>query len=397
MLSIQEGKTENHRKRLIQVRKTKDSLPGLAHPRVMKYSSSKTAPSARFGVAATKRAATLISLVLISGVLMPATARASVLGDFVSAVFHPSEKQTEVSFGGGNLQTMVLPKPAMNVNPTAGKGGGDIIIVDDSALMPSEGPSGTLADIDKPKNSMISVYIVREGDTLSGIAKLFGVSSNTILWANDLPRGSALQVGQTLTILPVTGVKYTVKKGDTISSVAKRFGADATEIATFNGIDDSLLAVGAQILIPDGEITAVTAPPVKRATGILVATLNSSKGNETQIGYYMRPLAGGVRTQGVHGYNGVDLAAPTGTPILAAAEGDVLIAKDMGWNAGYGGYVVIKHTNGTQTLYAHQSAVAVSPGQHVEQGQVIGYVGSTGKSTGAHVHFEIRNGIRNPF
>lgn len=368
----------------------------------MKYRSSKTVPSARFGVAGTKRAATLISLVLVSGVLMPATARASVLGDFVSAIFHTLEKQTEVSFGGGNLQTMVLPKPAMNVNPTAGKGGGDITIVDDSALMPSEGPSGTIADIEKPKNSMISVYIVREGDTLSGIAKLFGVSSNTILWANDLPRGSALRVGQTLTILPVTGVKYTVKKGDTIASVAKRFGADATEVASFNGIDGQTLTVGEDILIPDGEISVAVATPApnasgKRATGILAATLNSSKGTATQIGYYMRPLAGGVRTQGVHGYNGVDLAAPTGTPILAAAEGDVLIAKETGWNAGYGGYVVIKHANGSQTLYAHQSAVAVSPGQHVQQGQVIGYVGSTGKSTGAHVHFEIRNGIRNPF
>lgn len=353
----------------------------------MKYGRHKPARSA----------AALISLLLVSGVLMPATARASVLSDFFSAILHAPEKQKQASSVGGNLQTMLLPKPAMNDNPMAGKGGGDITVVDDSALMPSEGPSGTIADIEKPKNSTISIYIVREGDTLSGIAKLFGVSSNTILWANDLPRGSALRVGQTLTILPITGVKYTVKKGDTIAGIAKRFGADATEVENFNGIDNATLAVGAEILIPDGEIAAVAAAPVKRATGILAATLNAPKGSATQVGYYVRPLVGGVRTQGVHGYNGVDLAAPIGTPILAAAEGDVLIAKETGWNAGYGGYVVIKHANGSQTLYAHQSQVAVSPGQHVEQGQVIGYVGSTGKSTGAHVHFEIRNGIRNPF
>jgi len=344
-----------------------------------------------------RSAATLISLLLVLGALTPTTARASVLGDFVSAILHAPEKQKAVSSGSGNIQTMVLPKPAMNADPMAGKGGGDITIVDDSALMPSEGPSGTIADIEKPKNSMISVYVVREGDTLNGIAKLFKVSPNTILWANDLSRGSSLKIGQTLAILPVTGVKYTTKKGDTIASIAKRYGADATEIATFNDIDDGTLAVGTQILIPDGEIAAPAAAPVKRATGILAATLNSSRGTATQIGYYMRPLVGGVRTQGVHGYNGVDLAAPTGTPILAAAEGDVLIAKETGWNAGYGGYVVLKHGNGSQTLYAHQSQVAVSPGQHVEQGQVIGYVGSTGKSTGPHVHFEIRNGIRNPF
>ncbi len=356
----------------------------------MKYRSSTSARSA----------ATLISLLLISGALMPATARASVLGDFVSAIFHAPEKQTEVSFGGGNLQTMALPKPAMNVNPMAGKGGGDITIVDDSALMPSEGPSGTIADIEKPKSSMISIYIVREGDTLSGIAKLYNVSTNTIIWANNLSRGSALQIGQTLTILPVTGVKYTVKKGDTIASIAKKFGGDATEIADFNDINNATFAVGAEILIPDGEIAApaaVATASSKPATGILAATLNSHAGSAAQIGYYIRPIVGGVRTQGVHGYNGVDLAAPIGTPILAAAEGDVLIAREGGWNAGYGNYVVIKHANGSQTLYAHQSHVAVSPGQHVQQGQVIGYIGSTGKSTGAHVHFEIRNGIRNPF
>ena len=266
--------------------------------------------------------------------------------------------------------------------------------------MPSEGPSGTIADIEKPKNSMISVYVVREGDTLNGIAKLFKVSPNTILWANDLSRGSSLKVGQTLAILPVTGLKYTTKKGDTIAAIAKRYGADATEIATFNDIDDGTLAAGIQILIPDGELAAPLASASASkpaAKGILASTLNAKPGTATQKGYYIRPLSGGVKTQGVHGYNGVDLAAPIGTPILAAAEGDVLIAKATGWNAGYGGYVVIKHNNGSQTLYAHQSGVAVSPGQHVEQGQVIGYVGSTGKSTGAHVHFEIRNGIKNPF
>ncbi len=364
----------------------------------MKYSSHKTAPSARFGVAATKRAATLISLLLVSGVLMPATARASVLGDFVSSILHIPEKQKQASSGGGNLQTMVLPKPAMNVDPTAGKGGAEIMIVDRSAVAAEEGPSGTPVDYDKPKNSTISIYTVVEDDTLSGIAKLFKVSPNTILWANDLREGSVLKVGQTLTILPVTSLRYKVRKNDTIAGIAKRYNADAAEIANYNGIDDSTLTEGAYILLLDAEPAVVAAPAsTKSAKGVLSATLNSSKGTATQIGYYMRPLVGGVRTQGVHGYNGVDLAAPIGTPILAAAEGDVLIAKETGWNAGYGGYVVIKHANGTQTLYAHQSAVAVSPGQHVEQGQVIGYVGSTGKSTGAHVHFEIRNGIRNPF
>jgi murein DD-endopeptidase MepM/ murein hydrolase activator NlpD len=103
-----------------------------------------------------------------------------------------------------------------------------------------------------------------------------------------------------------------------------------------------------------------------------------------------------VRTQGIHGYNGVDLAAGVGTPILAAAGGEVIVAKGSGWNGGYGNYVVIKHPNGTQTLYAHMSSTAISSGAQVSGGEVIGYVGNTGRSTGSHLHFEVR-GAKNPF
>ena len=357
----------------------------------MKYRSRKTARSA----------ATLISLLLVLGALTPATARASVLGDFVSAILHAPEKQREASSGSGNLQTMVLPKPAMNADPMAGKGGAEIMIVDRNAVAAEEGPSGTPVDYDKPKNSTISLYTVVEGDTLSVIAKLFKVSPDTILWANDLPRNAVLRVRQTLVILPVTGVRYTVKSGDTLASIAKKFGADAADIGSFNGVDESTIVAGMKLIIPDGEIAvaATVAAPAssKPAKGILATTLNSRPGTAEQKGYYIRPIVGGVRTQGVHGYNGVDLAAPRDTPILASAAGTVLIAKETGWNAGYGGYVVIKHANGSQTLYAHMSSVLTYVGATVVQGQVIGRVGSTGKSTGAHVHFEIRNGIRNPF
>ncbi|MDP3646243.1 MAG: M23 family metallopeptidase [bacterium] len=280
----------------------------------------------------------------------------------------------------------------MNLDPAAGRGGGDITIVDDSALMPDEGPSGTIADIERPKNATISKYVVREGDTLSGIAKMYGVSPNTILWANDIPRASALKVGQILTILPITGVKYTIKKGDTLAGIAKRYGADADEIASFNGIEDAVLAAGVEILIPDGEVPTPT-PAAKSRT----LSYTTPVGTLSQIGYYLRPIAGGIRSQGIHGYNGVDFAAPTGTPIFASAEGETIVAKVTGWNGGYGQYVVVQHANGSQTLYAHASSVIVSVGQHVQQGQVIAYVGRTGKVTGSHVHFEIRNGIRNPF
>jgi murein DD-endopeptidase MepM/ murein hydrolase activator NlpD len=243
-----------------------------------------------------------------------------------------------------------------------------------------------------PKNSTISIYVVRENDTLLEIAAMFDVTVNTIMWANDIKRDTALQVGQTLTILPVTGIKYTVKTGDTLASIAKKYQGDAEEIAGYNGLDGAL-AAGTEIIIPDG-VLATVAPVVSRPA----TTLSSSGASQSQYaGYYMRPISGGVRTQGIHGYNGVDLAAPIGTPILAAAAGEVIISRQGGWNGGYGNYIVVKHANGTQTLYAHNSSNIVGIGQYVVQGQVIGYVGTTGRSTGSHVHFEIRGGPRNPF
>jgi murein DD-endopeptidase MepM/ murein hydrolase activator NlpD len=329
------------------------------------------------------------------GTLLPAVARASVLSVILASIRGNVAFAQASTNTFGSVQTMALLKPAMNLDPAPDKGGGDITIVDGSALLPEEGPTGTIADISKPKNSTISVYVVREGDTLSSIAKLFGVSASTILWANDLPKSATIRTGQTLTILPITGVKYTVKSGDTLASIAKKYHADAGEIASFNGLDGSSLAVGTEIIIPDGEISAPA--PAKKASVTSRASTAVSVRSGATIGSFMAPLSSYTRTQGIHGYNGTDLAAPSGTAIVAAASGEVIVARGSGYNGGYGSYVVIQHSDGSQTLYAHQSRVIVSVGQSVVQGQVIGYVGNTGRSTGSHLHFEIRNGPRNPF
>jgi LysM repeat protein len=351
-------------------------------------------------------------------------ARAGIISDIIAALIPTVSAQNEAVSGSGNIATMQLQKPAMNIDPSPAVGGGGIDIIDHSALLPQEGPSGTIADIEKPKNDTISTYVVREGDTLSGIAQMFNVTPSTILWANDIPKGAALQPGQKLTILPITGIKYTVKKGDSLASIAKTTGSDALEIGSYNGVDDGSLAVGTEIIIPEGEATGpqpsnvAVAPKPKpkslttrivntiRASGNIIPMANNPRepahdvgavGSAAEIAYYVSPLAHYIQTQGIHGYNGVDLAAPSGTPIVASASGDVIVAKAGGWNGGYGSYVVIQHANGSQTLYAHMSKVATYDGGHVAQGQVIGYVGTTGMSTGSHVHFEIRNGIRNPF
>jgi murein DD-endopeptidase MepM/ murein hydrolase activator NlpD len=235
----------------------------------------------------------------------------------------------------------------------------------------------------------ISIYVVHKGDTLPAIAKMFDVSVNTIRWANDI-KGNTITVGQTLVILPISGISHTVKKGDTLASIAKMHKGDLEEIMSYNNLPkNAKLAIGDVIIVPDGEISA----PVSRPSGT-----GGGKGysGPSYEGYYMRPIIGGVKTQGIHGHNAVDLASYSGAKIMASAAGIVLIARDSGWNGGYGDYVVIKHDNGTQTLYAHLSGIAVSTGDYVEQGDTIGYMGTTGRSTGIHLHFEIR-GAKNPF
>lgn len=260
--------------------------------------------------------------------------------------------------------------------------------IEGNALVSNVGPAGIISGAltNKPDSDQISIYVVREGDTLSQIAEMFDVSVNTIKWGNNLT-SNTLKVGETLVILPISGVKHKVAKGDTLASLAKKYKGDIDEIANYNNLSkDGSLVVGSEIIIPDGEVLA--SPSYSPSSG--------SSSLKEYAGYYMRPVVGGRRSQGLHGHNGIDIAAPIGTPILAAADGEVIISKTGGWNGGYGNYIVIKHKNGTQTLYSHNSRNAVSVGDSVKQGDIIGYIGVTGKVTGSHLHFEIR-GAKNPF
>ena len=287
----------------------------------------------------------------------------------------------------GNSQTLALLAGYLNINPT-GTGGAEVAIVDGTVLE-SNGIEGEFfVDLGKSGTGQISVYIVRTGDTLSEIAEMFGVSANTIIWANDI-RGTSIKVGQELVILPLSGVRHVVKSGDTLKSVATKYKADLNDVLLYNGlaIGDKIKS-GDVIIIPDGVISATQVSSVKNSA--------SPRTYPVYSGYYIRPMIGGRKTQGIHGNNGVDLAAPTGTPILAAADGRVIVSRSGGYNGGYGSYLVISHPNGTQTLYAHLSQNSVFVGQSVAQGQIIGAVGNTGKSTGSHLHFEIR-GAKNPF
>jgi LysM repeat protein len=240
----------------------------------------------------------------------------------------------------------------------------EMSIVDGTALLAEAPADGDIVEASRPKNETISVYEVREGDSLSQIAEMFGVTPNTIRWANDLKGG--ITPGQRLVILPITGISHTVKKGDTIASIAKKYGADADEILRYNDLEGVALAAGQVVIVPDGEIAAPPAPkkPVRSgaSTGSSLAATASAGGIS-----FVRP-AGGVKTQGVHGHNGIDIGGPVGSGIYAAAGGTVIVARaDGGWNGGYGNYVVVDHGGGVQTLYAHLSTVCPTETETVER------------------------------
>ena len=302
-----------------------------------------------------------------------------------------------------NSQTLPLLQASSNPDPYVALGGGDITIVGGDALLPDSGPIGTMVDVagEAGSSDQISVYTVHKGDKITDIAKTFDVSVNTILWANNLSRNTALQEGQILVVLPISGVKHTVKAGDSLKSIAAKYKADADEIAAYNASElADGLTVGLEIIIPDGEIaTPVAKTKVVRKSGALKDNPAHNYNGPSFPGYYANPLAGGHKTQGLHGYNGVDLAMDchcTGASVRAAAGGVVIISREGGWGGGYGNYVVISHDNGTQTLYGHLLKNLVHEGATVAQGQTIGLLGSTGRSTGPHLHFEVR-GARNPF
>jgi len=315
----------------------------------------------------------LLSHFVILGLLAPFWAEAS--------PFLLSPERQEAP----NSQTMELLSGYLNTNPT-NVGGPAVAVVDDTVLSASSEDGGVFADPGQSGIGAISTYLVRQGDTLSEIAEMFGVSVNTVIWANDL-KSKNIRAGQELVILPISGVRHAVKSGDTLNSLAKKYKADLDDILSYNGIPaDARLAIGDIVIIPDGVVSSEQSTNIAKST----AQIN------VVSGYFARPLNGGRKSQGIHGYNGVDIAAPSGTPILASAAGTVIIARSSGYNGGYGLYVAIKHNNGTQTVYGHMSRVNVVVGESVEQGEVIGAVGNTGRSTGSHLHFEIR-GARNPF
>lgn len=266
-----------------------------------------------------------------------------------------------------------------------GRGGPAVL----SAADVAEVETATLIS-DKPRAEVVE-YKVKSGDTISGIASKFGVSIDTIRWENNLTSIEAIKPGTALLILPETGIRHKkVQPGETIYSIAKKYSVDSQVVITwpynpFANDETFALLVGQELFIPGGM------KPKERpwAPGAYVAQKTPDAGTISATGQFIWPASGSMAQYYRWYHQGIDIANKAAPPILAADAGLVTIA---GWpdNIGYGNRVLIDHGNGFQTLYAHLSRIFVSSGQTVKRGDQIGQMGSTGRSSGVHLHFEIR-------
>lgn len=246
---------------------------------------------------------------------------------------------------------------------------------------------------DEGVRDKIIKYTVAEGDTVSTIAEKFNISTDTIRWQNDLPSKDSIKVGQELEILPITGVSHKVVKGDTVYSIAKKYDVDPQEIVnfpfnTFMNDETFELAIGQQVIVPNGiRKSEVLWSPVAR-----VKQTTPDAGTVVASGQFVWPTSGTITQNFAWYHKGLDIANRAAPTVLAADSGTVITS---GWtNVGYGYHVIIDHGNGYRTLYAHMQKLYVVVGQTVARGNAIGQMGSTGRSTGTHLHFEVsKNGV----
>lgn len=250
---------------------------------------------------------------------------------------------------------------------------------DQAMLKIDVSPSGIAVTRSEPEE-----YIVAAGDTITSIAAKFNISPNTILWENKLGVYTIIRPGQKLIILPTTGISYKVKKGDTVDRIAKTYGISGNEIIQFNNLfDEKSLVPGEVLIVPGGRPYVAPAPPRPVQQPSVIAPSKPPVG----AGMYWPTAAQRITQYFSWRHTGVDIAGPKGTPIYAAGDGMVTLTEQR--RTGYGWQIMIDHQNGLKTRYGHTSKILVSQGQRVKKGDMIALMGSTGLSTGPHLHFEI--------
>lgn len=307
----------------------------------------------------------------------------SVLG-FCAGVFLTclliTARRPDSRHGVGGLETSAEPEYEENLSSLLADVEKDIAAAD-----ADKDSSASLSDID---SSVITyqTYRVKAGDMIGFIADAFDVTQDTIISVNNIRQSRLIQPGQYLKIPSMPGIIYTVKKnGETPATIAEKYKVNAEKCASANYVSlDTELKAGTSLFIPDAELDWATRQEING--DLFKKPLHTRYWLSSSYGWRDSPFNAGKRT--FHG--GIDMASSTGTPIYAALDGTVTA---VGYNATYGNYVIITHHSGYKTLYGHMKSTACRKGNFVYTNTVIGYVGSTGMSTGPHLHFTVyKNG-----
>jgi len=248
-------------------------------------------------------------------------------------------------------------------------------------------------------NPIVREYIVQEGDTLENIAQKFSISVETIAISNnikDLKQNPP--ANSTLIVLPKNGIEISFNESQSLDQIASKYSVSEQAIRDYNNLQGDI-AIGTNIIIPDAQVPNEDKPfpteTVEKPKPVLPRKSNVARASNLPAndGYFAYPTTGNNYGR-IHSNNGVDISNSCGTPIYASADG-VITTSQNGWNGGYGNHIKITHPNGVVTMYAHLSSRELQTGSNVTKGQYIGAMGTTGNSTGCHLHFEVR-GARNP-
>lgn len=257
-----------------------------------------------------------------------------------------------------------------------------------AALMPERrdgeaGKESAPVDLNRFQRLEIREYRLAPGDTLSGLAQHNGLRIDTLASLNQINDARRIRVGDTFRIPNRDGVLHTVARGEALSSIATRYSTSVNALLDANDLSSSTLTVGQTLFVPDARMNRTD---LQRVLGELFIYPVMNARFTSGFGMRNDPFTGIRRF-----HNGIDLAGPIGMPVRAARAGRVVHVENQ--TANYGKFVIVRHDGGYQTLYAHLDSFSVRVGQNVNQGQQIGTLGNTGRSTGPHVHFSvIRNG-----